>query len=377
MASIYKRGENYWGRHWHKGRDLRKPLETTSRAVAQERLAKWIEELKAERWGEKPRRTFDEAVKRYGEEHVKTLKPRTRVAYVRSLMKLSDYLEGKYLDEISSGILSEYERDRRKAGNANSTIRHDLFVLSGIYSLAALWEWHNDGNPAAAYLNARKRQGFVNADPKTRYLSHEEERAILRHIQEKRRTAKGNRDTHGYMMLEVGYCFAIDTGLRKEEQLSLLWSDIDLERRQITIRKEITKSKRQRSVPILPRTLALLRALPRNAHSNYVFWNRDGERYTDIYRQLVRIVAKLGMPHLSWHDLRRTCGCRLLQDYQMPIERVSLWLGHQNVGTTEKTYAFLDVRHLHSALETRVQNWEQSIAGTDFVTIEYDDNSGT
>ena len=37
------------------------------------------------------------------------------------------------------------------------------------------------------------------------------------------------------------------------------------------------------------------------------------------------------IPHLIWHDLRCTCGCRLLQDHKMSMEEVSKWLGHSSV----------------------------------------------
>jgi integrase len=350
MAKPYKRGETYWGRVYHKGEEYRKSLETTSRAVAEERLQHWKRELKGSEWGEKPRRTFEEATRRYLAEHVPRLKnERVRAGYIRSLLRFTEHLDGKRLDEISSGILSQFEAARRADGVVDGTIRRDLTVLSGLFSHAILWEWAV-ANPAASYLAARAKQGMKESDPETRYLSHDEERAFVNYIAHKRTTAKGHRDQHAWLMFEAAFCLAINSGLRKEEQLSLLWTDVDLEHRQLTIRKEISKTKRQRSVPILPRSLDLLRALPRHPSSPYVFWLREGKRYTDCYRTLVRHAAKLNLEPLRWHDLRRTCGCRLLQDYVLPMERVSAWLGHQSVKTTERIYAFLDVRHLHAAL---------------------------
>jgi hypothetical protein len=56
------------------------------------------------------------------------------------------------------------------------------------------------------------------------------------------------------------------------------------------------------------------------------------------------------IPHVIWHDLWRTRGCRLLQDHEMELKRVSEWLGHASVGQTERAYAFLDVSHLHRAV---------------------------
>ena len=151
-------------------------------------------------------------------------------------------------------------------------------------------------------------------------------------------------------MLFAMICFAIDTGLRSEEQLNCRWTEIDLENNQVTVPDERAKSGVGRVVPLLPRTVKLLKALPRQRHSRYVFWCRAGQRYFGAYQQFVRTARKIGITDLRWHDLRRTCGCRLLQLYELPMERVSAWLGHSSVKVTEDVYAFLDVRHLHASI---------------------------
>jgi integrase len=45
---------------------------------------------------------------------------------------------------------------------------------------------------------------------------------------------------------------------------------------------------------------------------------------------------------VNWHDLRRTAGCRWLQDYRKSIGEVSVMLGHSSIVVTEKHYAFFD-----------------------------------
>jgi len=37
MASIYKRGQNWWVKFHHRGKAIRKPLKTTNRQLARER----------------------------------------------------------------------------------------------------------------------------------------------------------------------------------------------------------------------------------------------------------------------------------------------------------------------------------------------------
>jgi hypothetical protein len=51
-----------------------------------------------------------------------------------------------------------------------------------------------------------------------------------------------------------------------------------------------------------------------------------------------------------------TCGCRLLQDYQVSMEIVSKWLGHTTITVTERSYAFLRTEDLHRAVERGREN---------------------
>lgn len=360
MANVYRRGKVFYGRATHKGKEYRESLETTSRTVAQERLPEWVERLKASNWGEKPRRTFNETAQKFMDDHLPRLKPNSRTRYMHSLLHLTNHLSGKFLDQIGSAMLSEFEDRRRKDGVTNGSIRRDLACLSSVFSCAEEWEYFV-GNPPAAYLRARARRGLKEAPPRQRYLSHEEEQLYLDFIAKRRAASVGHRDQHAYLMFQTAFAVAIDTGLRKEEQLALTWTEIDLDRRQVVVPDERAKSGVGRIVPLLPRSEALLRALPRHKNSPYVFWNREGRRYFDLYQQLIRVSVKLGIDDLRWHDLRRTCGCRLIQDFQMPLERVSLWLGHSSMVVTEKVYAFLDIRHLHDAVGTGAPNSAHAI----------------
>lgn len=377
MANVYKRGNSYWARATHKGKEHRNPLNTTSKAVAQERLQEWLERLKATHWGDKPRRTFEETVRRFTKDHLPRLKQTSRLRYTYSLLHLADHLQGKFLDQIGSAVLSEFEGKRRGEGVTNGSIRRDLSCLSSIFSCAEEWEYFT-GNPAAAFMRARKRRGLKEAPPRTRYLSHEEETLVFDHMCRMLREVCGERDRHAYQMLIAAVALAIDTGLRKEEQLALTWPEISMERWEVKVPDARAKSGIGRVVPILPRTRALLDALPKHKDSTYVFWHGAGQRYTHLYQQLIRIARKLSIADLRWHDLRRTCGCRLIQDHELPMARVSLWLGHSSVVVTEKIYAFLDIRHLHASVGTDAQisaHAERRLLDNSAIDVEFQRNS--
>jgi len=80
------------------------------------------------------------------------------------------------------------------------------------------------------------------------------------------------------------------------------------------------------------------------ADPDWVFCKKDGERYAEGRRDAFESATRrAGLADLNRHDLRRTCGCRLLQDRGMKMHEVRDWLGHSTVRLTETTYAFLDV----------------------------------
>ena len=78
--------------------------------------------------------------------------------------------------------------------------------------------------------------------------------------------------------------------------------------------------------------------------------------------KILKVAARrAGINDLIWHDLRRTCGCRLLQDYGASMKEVCDWLGHSSVLVTEQRYAFLRVDDLHRRVGGGAQNEPQKI----------------
>lgn len=334
MATIYKRGRQWWGRVQRQGREIRQPLKTTSEAIARKRLRAWLDEIDAIAWGDKPRRTYDDAMLRFINEHLPTLKPLAAKRYLVSIEQLTESFEGLRLDQITSARFADFEQKRRLQGVKPPTIRRDLACLSSMFGCCIDWEWV-EHNPVPAYMRRRRKRGLKESPPHTRYLTHEEEAALL---------AECSGRLHDAVAL------AIDTGLRREELFDLHWSQVSTARNQIELGAN-TKNGKPRQVPLLPRAGTILGTLPRHIKTDFVLHRRsDGARYAQMNKGLKGAAKRAGIRELTWHDLRRTCGCRLLQDHRMPMERVSRWLGHSSVMVTEKHYAFLEDQHLHDAI---------------------------
>jgi integrase/recombinase XerD len=334
---IYRRGKTYWARAQREGREHRRSLKTTSKAVAERRYRQWHDDLDAIAWGDKPRRRFDDAADRFVKEHLPNLKPSSARRYGVSLDWLADEFEGKLLDQIGTAALMEFERKRRAQASV-PTVRRDLACLSSIFGCCIEWEWC-DANPVPAYMRRRKKRGLREAPPRTRYLSHGEETQLL-------------EETSPAVRLAV--MFAIDTGLRRDEQFGLTWDQIDLQANAILLDGS-TKSGRPRRVSLLPRAGQILAQMPRHIRSPYVFHHRNGNRLVNMEKGLKAARRRAGIRALRWHDLRRTCGCRLLQDHGLSMEAVKEWLGHESVVTTERAYAFLEFEHLHLAAQKTAQ----------------------
>lgn len=355
-ANIFRRGKTFWYRFQHEKEEHRGSLKTSNLGEAKARLEFIKRELDATEWGNKPRKTFNAAAEKFGEDHFPNLKPASATRYLVSIANLLEKFDGVPLHQIGSAMIGEFERARRSKGVSSSTIRRDLACLSVIFTKAEEWEWV-DKNPAKPFLRGRQMAGLKEGPARTRYLTHEEEVEILHYAPPKM----------GRLI-----AFAIDTGLRKEEMFGLLRADIDLARKRLRVRGEREKTGKERYVPLWQRSFELAKELRSDMRSTWLIKTNSekGDRYTptstyyiESLRKAVRRAnkarAKAGreiMEYVEWHDLRRTCGCRLLQDHKFSMEYVSHWLGHSSIKVTERHYAFLGIDQLQEAVDAREGN---------------------
>ncbi len=353
MASIYQRGPWFWGKVQRNGKPIRFSLRTKDREAAELRLQTKLKELDAPKNGVGGEWTVNEAAEKFIDEHFPNLKPQAIRRYRTSLRWIIPHFGHMRLTELSSKDLSAFETMRRKMRTREGsrvsaiTIKRDLALLSSIYSSCQEWEWVQN-NPVLPYLRGRHKKGImVENDGRDRYLDHDEERLAIFHMPDTIREA---------------VVLAIDTGLRAEEQWELKKKDINRSRRRLTVRKEIAKSGRTRTIPLSERAWEIIeRRLMQNASDHLFYrWREDpetGEEYAEkvehtwAYREFQKGIKAAGLQDVEWHDLRRTCGCRLLQDHGMSMTQVSKWLGHSSVKVTEKHYAFLYVDDLERALK--------------------------
>jgi integrase len=345
--TLYQRPPSkvWWVRKRRKGKEFRISLDTEDKGLGRERAEKWIKELIATDWGEMPAKTFSDAMLRYAEERFSSLSDGGK-RYATSIEHLSAHFGDVEMDKIKPSSLSAFVNKRLREVSP-STVRRDLSTLSAIFVQAQLWEWAST-NPVRPFVEARGKIDLIEGEPRIRYLSRDEEEALLRYA----------GDTFRDL-----FALDIDTGLRLGELKNLGWANVKLDlpntdaiptRGQILIEKKRTKTKgASRMVPLLDRSYDFLKYAEKKSLT--VFATSDGKAYSrnspTIWEALQKAARKAGIEDLTIHDLRRTCGCRLLQDYKARMEVVSRWLGHSSVRVTERHYAFLEVEQLHEAVE--------------------------
>ena len=129
---------------------------------------------------------------------------------------------------------------------------------------------------------------------------------------------------------------AINTGMRKEELLSLRWEQI----RDGFIYLTKTKSKKARQIPVNGDLQELFISIKTRHIKGYVFCKLDGSRFIDINGAFRSAVKKAKITDFHFHDLRHTFASLMLLRGVAP-KVISEALGHASVAFTMDTYSHI------------------------------------
>lgn len=219
---------------------------------------------------------------------------------------------------IKSRGLSPATRNRFKA------------ALSFIFTLA-LENGKVTSNPARLVRMEKENNERV------RFLSEQEESRLRAQVREASPERVAELD------------LALHTGLRRGEQYSLRWRDVDLLNRTLTVRRG--KGNKKRHVRLNANALAALAALRlRDDGSGYVCpgaLSKDGYWASRFWFK--RALAAASVDDFTWHDLRHTFASRLVQR-GVDIVRVKELMGHATISMTMR-YAHLAPVHLQNAVD--------------------------
>lgn len=344
MAQVYKRGPTWWVRFRIGGRHIRRSAKTTSKAEATQYLHKLMVEYASLSRGDLPRRTFEQGTERFFIEI--SVKENTYARYRTNERSLMPFFKGVHFDDITRERIGAYVTARKQQGVTDTTVRRDLAFFSSLCSMAIRWGWLNT-NPIQNYDKRSLKEG----KPRTRFLSQDEYRSLLN------AAAPHVRDA---IML------AVETGLRREEQFSLTWKQIDWDRNEIIL--EYTKSGNPRRVPLSPNARNLLwsqwiRIDP--AVSIFVHEKVDNSRYAEMRRGFLNATRRAEITNLRWHDLRHTFASWFVQNGG-ELYQLSRILGHTTM-TMATRYSHLRTDDLHDSINRVAQKRSQRTGTSDHI----------
>ena len=242
------------------------------------------------------------------------------------------------LDDIDGNRVESWHSDIGKKGKIEANRCVEL--------LRAAWRWADRkggilpsgvDDPTGRYSGG---DGFKYRErDRERWLRPSETKALLERVE-----AEANP------FIRAAIPLLLLTGLRKGELLGLRWTDVDLERSEVTLRQTKTGQPQAR---ILPRPATdILRQLPRVQGSEWVFPSpvNPEKSLGDIKKRWRRIRRDVGLDDVTLHDLRRTAGSYMAQA-GVPLQVIGEVLGHSHPGIT-KVYARLSDANRREALET-------------------------
>lgn len=137
---------------------------------------------------------------------------------------------------------------------------------------------------------------------------------------------------------------AMNTGLRRGELLALDWSDINLDARMLTVRRENAKSGKQRHVPLNTEALSVLKQwMSQTSGAASVF------DVASVKNGWGGLLAAAKVESFRFHDLRHHFASRLVMG-GVDLNTVRELLGHADLAMTLR-YAHLAPEHLAAAVE--------------------------
>lgn len=138
--------------------------------------------------------------------------------------------------------------------------------------------------------------------------------------------------------------FALATGARANEILSLTWDKVDIDRKLAWVTNDLAKNGKSRPMPLNNEAIALLKQR-QSAKTYYCFTRASGKRVYQVDKRTLDSAAmKAGIIPLKFHDLRHTWASWHVQS-GTPLMVLKELGGWETIQMVQK-YAHLDAGHL-------------------------------
>lgn len=247
--------------------------------------------------------SIKEALERYEREVIPTKSTATQEREQSRLKLLKSEFGNYSLAALTADIVAEFRDTRLRSGKANNTVRLELALLGHLYS-TAIKEW-NISLPTNPVAQIKKPSPGKGRDTR---LSTKDQLRLLIALKK-----------HSNPMLAWIFEIAIETGMRRNEILTLRTNQVNTERRIVSLTD--TKNGDARTVPLTKKaTQVFIEALNypmRPENCDLIFFGELGKdkkrspyQFDKIWRE---IRDSIGLTHLHFHDSRHEAVSRLVE----------------------------------------------------------------
>ena len=254
-------------------------------------------------------------------------------------------LQKFYKKLLTSGRIDRVESKHQTKGLSPKTVRNIHQIIASAMKLA-------------------KEQKIISADPAEGCalpkLEHREMKTLP--IEQLTSFLREAKESGVFEM----YYVELATGLRRGEILGLKWEDLDLERGDLRVKRQVSRINGEvveaplktknayRTLPLEEDTIAFLKEQKKKAGgSPWVFPSPTGGPISpdSVLHMLHRVLKRAGLPRVRFHDLRHTFATLALQN-GVDVKTVSGMLGHFSAGFTLDTYAHVTTAAQKEAART-------------------------
>ena len=262
------------------------------------------------------------------------------------------------IKELSAMAIERWRTERVQEVKAASLNR----LLSALKS-ALNWGFKRnvlDFHPLERMEHLQER----DSQPKVRYLSPEERARLMAALDAREKKMKVARESHNRWLMNrheepmppISGAFAdhikpmvlisLNTGIRRGALFSLLWEDVDLKRKMLTLRAEEDKAKKMNYVP-----------LNNVAFDTFVKWRQQspdeifvfpspvtGKRIDNCRSAWDTLMKMAEIENFRWHDMRHDFASQLVM-HGVDLNTIRELLGHADLKMT--------LRYAHLAPEAK------------------------
>ncbi len=330
---LFKRDTVWWMRFTYKGRQFKKSTETKNKRIAEKIHHKVMAQIAEGKWFDRLEgedKTIGDLLDKYIVDYsIPNKAPSTVRSDLGMSKEMKKFFGDTLLNDITPRLLTEYRSMCRGKGLAPSSINQRRTLLRHAFKLAIReWEWVKE-NP----VDRVGREKVNNA--RDRWLTIEQENRLIE-SSVAYLACRGNDKIATYWLQEI-VVFALNTGMRQDEILSLLGSHVDLFRRTVTVVR--SKNGEKRTIPLSIRAFELLKVKVKgmDSGSGFVFPSEAGTKIDDknLRRAFYEALKRAEIDDFRFHDLRHTFATRLAQA-GVDLYKIAKLLGHKDIKMTQR-----------------------------------------